>query len=115
MQTSTQPLAKAITTLEGQLVVALNVVIGVASVPAIHALNPKVGAIVLGVQNVAFIAQRALIKVKALNVPGLIDQGDNVGEILAAIEGETAGDPEISASPDFKMQAEGGDIPAAGA
>lgn len=65
MSATTTPLAKAITTLEGQLSVAATVAIGVAGSPVLHALNPKVAAVAIVVNNVALLVQRGVIKVKA--------------------------------------------------
>lgn len=90
MTKTTQPLAKAITTLEGQLSVLLTVVLGAAGSPALHALNPKVAAIAIAVNNLALLAQRGLLKAKALQATPLgtemLDSAHPGTAVLQALE-----------------------------
>jgi uncharacterized membrane protein (Fun14 family) len=66
MTQQTTPLAKAWTTTEGILVIVSDAVLGAGAAIDPHALSPKVAGIVVGVQHIALLAQRAVIKANAL-------------------------------------------------
>lgn len=56
---------KLVPEIETGVVLVADASLAVASIPAIHALNPKVGAICLAVQNIALLAQKAVLKIQA--------------------------------------------------
>lgn len=83
MATQTSPLNKAITTLEGRANLGITALLAVAAEPSIHALNPKVAAICISVTQLGLLAQRGLIKIKALQstavVQTILDSPDPLG------------------------------------
>lgn len=90
MPKTTTPLAKAWTTLEGILTTATGVAIAVASVPGLHALNTKFGAVCDAALVAAFALQRGLVKAAAVRnspvVAAVVDSKDPLNEILKDVE-----------------------------
>ena len=87
MQTQTTPLAKAITTLEGQLITASSVLIAAFAALDPRVLSPKYAATLVTAQHVALLAQRGLVKIKASKqVNEVIDAPDPVKEVEAEVE-----------------------------
>jgi len=72
MPRETTPMAKAITTLEGQLVLVTNVVIGAGATIDPGRLSPKIAAIVAGAMNISLIVQRLILKVQASKVQAVV-------------------------------------------
>lgn len=93
----TQPLAKAIRTLEGILVVVSDAAMAVAAVPAVHALNPKVAAACIAVQHVGLLVQRGVIKAKALHLDTAAQAlVDDPVSVLNAWEVHEAANPAVA-------------------
>ncbi len=91
----TTPLAKAITTLEGILVVASDVVMGAVATIDPSTLSPKYAAIAVAVQHVALLISRGVIKAKA--VPRIYTDvttaKDPLAELLTEVEAAAGGKP----------------------
>jgi uncharacterized membrane protein (Fun14 family) len=82
MVKQTTPLAKAYTTTEGILVIVSDAVLGACAALDPHVLPPKIAGIVVGVQHVALLAQRGVIKVNALKqVQGVLSSSDPVKSV----------------------------------
>ncbi len=84
---TTAALVKAIRTLEGQLVVASDVVLAAVSAIDPSALAAKWAALAVTVQLVALIVQRGLIKIKAAPTPvaAVADVAPVVQQVIAAV------------------------------
>lgn len=90
----TTPLAKAITTLEGILVVVSDVVLGACAAIAPGTLSPKYAAIVIGVQHIALLVSRTVIKAKALSpVAAVVAAKDPLAALLTEVESAAGGKP----------------------
>ena len=92
---TTTPLAKAITTTEGIVVILSDVVLGAAASINPHVLSPKIAAIVVGAQHIALLAQRGVIKAKALQtlppVEKVVDSSDPLGQLAKEVEAAAGG------------------------
>ena len=98
MAKQTSPLAKAITTLEGQLVIASDVVIGAGAAIDPHVLPPKIAAIVVAAQHIALLVQRGVIKAQhSPAVTALVDS-QNVSQALSEVD-RLASAPAVSGAP----------------
>lgn len=104
MNTQTTPLAKAITTLEGQLVLATNVVLGAAAATNPQSLPPKYAAIVAGATNIALLVQRMVIKVKASpTITSVLNSPDALKAIEADLLGTKAAKPSVATLDDDQV------------
>lgn len=93
----TTPLAKAIRTLEGQLITASNVAVIAVSAVDPHTLPPKYAAIIVAVQNIVLALSRALVKAKASKALDDVISGD-LNAVVADFNPDYAGAPEPEAA-----------------
>lgn len=84
--TQTTPLAKAIRTLEGQLITVSNVAVVATAAIDPSALPPKYAAFVVAGQNIVLAISRALVKVKASKVVNEVIDSANVGDVVHVVE-----------------------------
>lgn len=95
---TTTPLAKSIRTLEGQLVTISNVAAVALSAVDPTTLPHKWAAAVVAVQNIALLAQRGFIKVKASKLNTVLDAAsfDDAVQAVEDYNPDYAGAPEPS-------------------
>jgi hypothetical protein len=90
----TTPLAKAIRTLEGKLVVAADVAVATVAAVDPSVLPAKFAGALVAAQHIALLAQRGVIKAAASKtINAVIDSGDPLGAILKDVEAATGGVP----------------------
>lgn len=90
----TTPLAKAIRTLEGKLVVAADVVVAAVAVIDPHVLPAKFAGVLVVAQHIALLAQRGLIKASASRtINAVVNSGNPLDAILKDVEAATSGVP----------------------
>lgn len=88
-QPQTSPLAKAIHTLEGKLIVASEAVMAIVAFFDPSKLPPKTAAIVIGASNIALLVQRGVIKVQAMKwLNNIVDSPDPVKTAEEELFGE---------------------------
>lgn len=92
---TTNPLSRTFQTTEGILVIVTDAVVGATAAIDPHLLGPKWAAIVIGVQHVALLAQRGLVKVAALQATGV----DPIVWIEHELLGEAEAAPVVEPAP----------------
>lgn len=94
----TTPLAKAVTTLEGQLVLASNVVLALGAVDGL--IPAKYAGIAVVAQNVALTVQRGVLKVKhSKQVTEVLESANPLETLADVLQLDPTDEPLVALDP----------------